>query len=129
MFFSDTTSTRLGMGCWPIGGAMYSGTDSLGYSNAEDGESIRTIHAALDHGIHIFDTAAAYGAGHAERLLAQALNHRPDAQAIARRQPGLGHPLAVDEGPVGAAQILDRDRVVRDRDLAMLTRDVARRNA
>lgn len=84
MFFSDTTSTRLGMGCWPIGGAMYSGTDSLGYSNAEDGESIRTIHAALDHGIHIFDTAAAYGAGHAERLLAQALKHRPDAQVVTK---------------------------------------------
>lgn len=91
MIFLDTGIQPLGMGCWPIGGAMYAGDASLGYSHADDGEAIRTIHAALDHGISLFDAAAAYGAGHSERLLAQALMHRPEAVVVTK----IG--IAVDE--------------------------------
>lgn len=84
MQFLDTDIAPLGMGCWPIGGAMYSGDQSLGYTNADDAESIRTIHAALGAGITLFDTAAAYGAGHSERLLARALKDRPDALVVTK---------------------------------------------
>ncbi len=80
----DTQIPALGMGCWPIGGTMYHGTQSLGYAKADDGASIRTIHAAWDGGIRVYDTAAAYGAGHSERLLAQALKGRPDALIITK---------------------------------------------
>ena len=85
MKFLDTEIAPLGMGCWPIAGAMY-GPDgtSLGYSNSDDAESIKAIHAALDNGISLFDTAAAYGAGHSERLLAKALKHRPDAVVVTK---------------------------------------------
>lgn len=79
MKFLDTDINPLGMGCWPIGGAMFFGDEPLGYTNVDDGESIRTIHAALDAGITLFDTAPAYGAGHAERILARALKGRPQA--------------------------------------------------
>ena len=79
MKFLETDINPLGMGCWPIGGAMYSGDQPLGYTKIDDDESIRTIHAALASGITLFDTAPAYGAGHAERLLARALKGRPDA--------------------------------------------------
>lgn len=79
MKFLDQEISPLGMGCWPIGGEMYSGTQSLGYTRAEDDVSIRTIHAALAGGITLFDTAAAYGAGHSERLLARALHKHPEA--------------------------------------------------
>ena len=58
---------------------MFSGDQPLGYANSDDAESIRTLHAALASGIRLFDTAAVYGAGHAERLLGQALRGRPDA--------------------------------------------------
>lgn len=74
----------LGMGCWPIGGPFYAGDQPLGYAEAEDGESLRTIHAALDSGIRLFDTAAVYGAGNAERLLGIALKDRPDAMVISK---------------------------------------------
>lgn len=74
----------LGMGCWPIGGEMYAGDKSVGYTGADDQTSIQTIHAALDHGITLFDTAAAYGAGHSERLLARALKNRPEAMIITK---------------------------------------------
>ncbi|MDW3223945.1 MAG: aldo/keto reductase [Paracoccaceae bacterium] len=91
MKFQGTEILPLGMGCWPIGGAMFSGDASLGYTNTNDAESIRTIHAALDHGITLFDTAAAYGAGHADRLLARALKTRPDAKIVSK----IG--IAIDE--------------------------------
>ena len=39
--------------------------------------AIRCIHAALDHGITLFDTANQYGAGEAERVLGQALRGLP----------------------------------------------------
>lgn len=79
MQFLDHDIAPLGMGCWPIGGPMFSGEQSLGYANADDATSVRTIHAALAGGITLFDTAAAYGAGHSERLLGQALKDRPEA--------------------------------------------------
>ena len=40
-------------------------------------QAIRCIHAALDHGITLFDTANQYGAGEAERVLGEALRGHP----------------------------------------------------
>ncbi len=40
-------------------------------------QAIRCIHAALDHGITLFDTANQYGAGEAERVLGEALKSYP----------------------------------------------------
>lgn len=74
----------IGMGCWPIGGPFYNGEKPLGFANVEDGESMRAIHAALDGGIRLFDTAAVYGAGHSERLLGKALKNFPDALIITK---------------------------------------------
>lgn len=85
MKFLDSDVNPLGLGCWPIGGAMYAedGT-SLGYSNADDKESVRALQAAASNGIQVFDTAAAYGAGHSERLLAKALRHLPDTIIVTK---------------------------------------------
>lgn len=64
----EMTTTALGMGCWPI--AAYVG-------DLDDGQAERTIHAALDAGIRLFDTARAYcpggDTGFGERQLAAAL--------------------------------------------------------
>lgn len=57
---------------------------SLGYSNVDDKESIRAVHAAVHNGINVFDTAAAYGAGHSERLLASALKGNSDALIVTK---------------------------------------------
>ena len=84
MRYLDTEIQPLGMGCWPIGGAMYAGEKSLGYTQTDDAESLRTIHAALDQGVTLFDTAAAYGAGHSERLLGTALKGRSDALVVTK---------------------------------------------
>jgi len=69
--------SALGMGCWAIGGPFWEGETPLGWGQVDDQESIRAIHKALDLGITFFDTADVYGAGHSERVLAQALaGHR-----------------------------------------------------
>lgn len=92
MRFLNNNIQALGLGCWPIGGEMY-GADgtSLGYANANDKESVNAINAALANGIQLFDTAAAYGAGHSERLLGKVLGNNPDALIITK----IG--IAIDE--------------------------------
>lgn len=75
---SDLHVSAVGLGCWPIGGAMAHGTQQLGYTGVDDAESLRAIAAGVDHGITLFDTADAYGAGHSERLLGQALAGHPE---------------------------------------------------
>jgi aryl-alcohol dehydrogenase-like predicted oxidoreductase len=73
-------------------------------------QAIRCIHAALDHGITLFDTANQYGAGEAERVLGEALRaHSQDRYLIATK---LFFPVGDEPGHgLSAAQIekqLDR---------------------
>ncbi|MBX2836077.1 MAG: aldo/keto reductase [Gammaproteobacteria bacterium] len=72
------------MGCWAIGGPFYSGEESLGWGVVDDAQSIRALHAAYDHGIRIFDTAAVYGAGHSERIVGEALKGRNDCLVVTK---------------------------------------------
>lgn len=65
--------SSMGIGCWAIGGPFYHGEDIVGYGQVDDAESIRAIHCALDMGVTFLDTADAYGCGHSERILGQAL--------------------------------------------------------
>jgi len=64
--------SSMGLGCWAIGGPFWSGETPLGWGEVDDEESIRAIHAALDYGVTLFDTANVYGAGHSERVLGRA---------------------------------------------------------
>lgn len=75
---------RMGMGCWAIGGPFYEGEQALGYGATDDKQSIATVHAALEMGLRLFDTAGVYGAGHSERLLGQALKGRSDTVLISK---------------------------------------------
>ena len=82
---SDITVSAMGMGCWAIGGPWTMGENPAGWGDVDDDESIRAIHAALDHGITFFDTAANYGAGHSEHILARAFEGRRDQVVIATK--------------------------------------------
>jgi aryl-alcohol dehydrogenase-like predicted oxidoreductase len=57
--------SRVGLGTWAMGGWMWGGTDQ--------GESVATIHAALDQGINLIDTAPVYGFGRSEEIVGAAL--------------------------------------------------------
>jgi len=64
--------TPLGIGAWAIGGGGW----AFGWGPQDDNESIAAIHAALDRGINWIDTAAVYGLGHSEEVVARALKDR-----------------------------------------------------
>ena len=66
---SDLFLSPLGIGAWAIGGAGW----AFSWSAQDDGDSIKAIHAALDAGMNWIDTAAVYGLGHSEEVVAQAL--------------------------------------------------------
>ncbi len=62
------TTSAIGLGCMGM---------SPAYGDADRGESIATVHAALDAGITLLDTGDFYGSGHNELLLAEALREVP----------------------------------------------------
>jgi len=65
--------SRIGLGTWAMGGVQWGGTD--------DDESVRTIHAALDLGITLLDTADIYGdSGGSETILGEVLSDLVRAQ-------------------------------------------------
>lgn len=73
---SDLQLTPIGFGAWAIGGGNW----EFAWGPQDDNESIAAIHRALDHGINWIDTAAIYGLGHSEEMVARALrttNHKP----------------------------------------------------
>jgi aryl-alcohol dehydrogenase-like predicted oxidoreductase len=48
------------------------------YGPADEAESIRTIHAAIEHGVDLLDTGDFYGMGHNEMLIGRAIAGRRD---------------------------------------------------
>ncbi len=75
----------LGMGCWAIGGPWTFIGTAGGWSSVDDAESLRALRRALELGVNFYDTAANYGAGHSERLLARAFEGRRDQVVIATK--------------------------------------------
>ncbi|MCV2489308.1 DUF4386 family protein [Geodermatophilus sp. YIM 151500] len=75
----------VGLGCWAIGGPAYRDGRPIGWGKVDDRESIAAIHAAVDAGVTLFDTASIYGAGHSERILGHALRGVPDTVVVATK--------------------------------------------
>ena len=71
---TDMQITPIGFGSWAVGGGGY----QFGWGPQDDEQSIAAIHHALDLGINWIDTAAVYGLGHAEEVVARALKDRSD---------------------------------------------------
>lgn len=87
--FNHVFSTpTLGLGCWAIGGPFFMDGRAVGWGVVDDKVSKAAIAAAVEHGIKHFDTAQAYGCGHSEIVLGDALSQHPDV-AIATKI-GLG---------------------------------------
>lgn len=71
---SDLYITPIGFGAWAIGGSGW----EFAWGDQDDRESIAAIHEALDAGINWIDTAAVYGLGHSEEVVARALEGMHD---------------------------------------------------
>ena len=116
--FSDRP--RVGMGCWAIGGPCEADGLAVGYGETDDEESRQTIDAAWDAGVRVFDTAAAYGAGHSERLLGETIGNRPDAIVVTKFGPVIDEAHrrivgeALDAEAIRASAFASRKRLKRD---------------
>ena len=71
--------SEIGYGAWGIGGDMWLG--------AEDQESLRALHRAMDLGVNFIDTALGYGDGHSEELVGKAVREREDHVYVATKIP------------------------------------------
>ncbi len=68
--------TPIGLGAWAMGGGGW----IFGWGPQDDAESVAAIHHALDLGINWIDTAAVYGLGHSEEVVARALAEVPQGE-------------------------------------------------
>ena len=71
---TDIESSRIGLGCWAIGGWLWGGS--------EERESIDTIISALERGITLIDTAAIYGFGRSEEIVGKAITEYGNRENI-----------------------------------------------
>lgn len=74
---SRIEASVVGLGAWAIGGWMWGGTD--------EAESIAAIHAAMDSGVNLIDTAPIYGFGLSEKIVGQAIRDRRDRVVLATK--------------------------------------------
>jgi aryl-alcohol dehydrogenase-like predicted oxidoreductase len=74
---SPVSVSEIGLGTWGMSGSFWGAAD--------DAESIRVIHRALELGVTLVDTAEVYGAGHSEEVVGKALSDRRDRAVIATK--------------------------------------------
>ena len=101
---SPVQVSQIGLGTWGMSGAFWGAAD--------DAESIRVIHRALDLGITLIDTAEAYGKGHAEEIVGQALAGRRNQAVIATKvMASRLHPNELQAALDGSLKRLGTDHV------------------
>ncbi len=74
---SGIEASVVAFGAWAVGGWFWGGAD--------DQESIAAIRQAIDAGITLIDTAPAYGLGHSERIVGEAVKGRRDQVVLATK--------------------------------------------
>jgi len=79
--YTNLQFTTVGLGTWAIGGGGW----EWGWGPQDDTESIASLRRGLDLGINWIDNAAAYGLGHAEEVVGQAIAGRRDETIVATK--------------------------------------------
>jgi aryl-alcohol dehydrogenase-like predicted oxidoreductase len=82
---SDLSVTPVGFGAWAIGGSGW----EFGWGEQDDKASVAAIHRALELGVNWIDTAAVYGMGHSEEVVAFALRTWPGPRPYVFTKCGL----------------------------------------
>lgn len=82
---SDLQITPVGYGAWAIGGSGW----QFAWGSQDDSDSIGAIHRSLELGVNWIDTAAVYGLGHSEEVVARALKTWPGARPYVFTKCGL----------------------------------------
>ena len=119
---TDMRITRVGFGAWAIGGGGW----TFAWGNQDDADSIAAIRHAVERGINWIDTAAVYGLGHSEEIVARALRDIPaDDRPYVFTKAGLvwdehdratpprrvGDPLSIRREVEGSLRRLDVERI------------------
>jgi aryl-alcohol dehydrogenase-like predicted oxidoreductase len=79
--YTDLQLTTIGLGTWAVGGGDW----QWGWGPQEDADSVVAIQRGLDLGANWIDTAAAYGQGHSEEMVARAINGRRNEVFLATK--------------------------------------------
>jgi aryl-alcohol dehydrogenase-like predicted oxidoreductase len=80
---TDLDVSEIGFGAWAIGGS---------WGPQDEKDSLDALHKAIDLGVNFIDTAAGYGNGKSERLIAQVLKERKEKVWVATKTPPVaGH--------------------------------------
>lgn len=107
---SSVEASAVGLGTWAIGGWMWGGTDEQ--------ESIAAIHASLDAGVTLIDTAPAYGLGRSEEIVGKALKGRRDKAVIATKCGLVWHTQQgqyfFEQGTQAVHRYLGRDAIIHE---------------
>ena len=114
---SDLRITRFGFGAWAAGGGGW----QYGWSTQDDNDSVAAIHAALELGINWIDTAAVYGLGHSEEIVARALEEWPGTKPYVFTKCGM---VWDDKREVGYSLKADSVRLECEKSLRRLNADV-----
>ena len=106
---------------WPVSEVGYGMWGMGGWTGSNDEESLRALDRAMTLGCTFFDTAWAYGEGHSEKLLGQALKRRSGAVVVATKIPpkNMRWP-AKAEYPVGEVYPADHIRDYTEKSLENL---------
>ena len=102
---SDLFITPVGFGAWAIGGSGW----QFAWGPQDDKESIAAIHRALDLGVNWIDTAAVYGLGHSEEVVARALVEWPGPRPYVFTKCGLRR-----DGSGKIREVLKADSIRRE---------------
>ena len=95
--------SEIGFGAWGIGKGLWVG--------AEDDESLRALHRAVDLGLNFIDTALAYGPDHSERLVGRLLRERAERLYVATKVPPMNREWPARKD-VPAVEVFPRDHIV-----------------
>ena len=75
--------SEIGFGAWAIGGS---------WGPQSDADSVAALNRALDKGVNFIDTAAGYGDGRSERIIAKVLKERRETVIVATKTPPAAGP-------------------------------------
>jgi aryl-alcohol dehydrogenase-like predicted oxidoreductase len=78
--------SEVGLGAMPFGGMVTQADGTqFGWSGTDDQELIGLVHRSEELGVNLLDTAEAYGNGHGEAVVGEALQGRRDKWIIATK--------------------------------------------
>ena len=104
---SDLNITRVGYGAWAVGGSGW----QFAWGGQDDDDSIAAIHRSLELGVNWIDTAAVYGLGHSEEVVARALKSWSGPRPYIFTKCGLRWD---DKGKGEVQKVLSRDSIRRE---------------